>query len=311
MKYPIRVVAKQTGISPATLRVWEKRYHGVVPERDTGGRRLYSESTLHRLRLIAALVNDGYRVSDVVDLDQEALEKAHADSVLSTGPETAPVSAPESQSSVRPSTSDPVTSAADAVVELDQPRLNRIMQEVLDSQGDLAMIDGFVFPTITRVEKRIHSGSAKPIHRSALESALHAFLYRRLPPLDAATSMPIVAVAVLPGQDGATGAVASMLHAAAVGWYPLMLGTHASPHELAEAAGTSGWQALLLSLVTDRADADLVAELATLADVTAGDPPILLGGRIPSSLQRTLEGLGLEYLENMGALRRSLATIMG
>ena len=302
MKYPIQVVAKMTGITPATLRVWERRYRGVSPERDSAGRRLYSEALLNRLKRIAALVGEGYRVSDVVGLEDATLERLRA--------ECATQPAGEARSPSLPVSDDPVGEAARAAAALDQARLNQILQEVLADQGKLAMVDGFVFPVISRVEELIRQGVAKPIHRSILESALQAFLYGQLPPLDETTRMPIVAVAVPQGQKGTLGAVASMLHAVAVGWYPLMLGAQVSAPEIAEAVRSTQCDALLISVVADRREGVLLDELETLSTELAGTPPILFGGRMPRQFVKALETLGLQHLENMGALRRELATMV-
>ena len=73
MKYPIQIVAKQTGLTPATLRAWEKRYSAIVPDRTESGRRLYSEELLGRLKLLSRLVREGYRISDIAHLDLEGL----------------------------------------------------------------------------------------------------------------------------------------------------------------------------------------------------------------------------------------------
>ena len=51
--HPISVVAERTGLSPDLLRVWERRYGVVDPARDEGGRRLYSDSDIQRLRLLS------------------------------------------------------------------------------------------------------------------------------------------------------------------------------------------------------------------------------------------------------------------
>jgi len=43
-QFSIGVVARRTQMHPETLRVWERRYELIVPERTDTGRRLYSES---------------------------------------------------------------------------------------------------------------------------------------------------------------------------------------------------------------------------------------------------------------------------
>ena len=53
--YKIGVVSRRTGLSPATLRLWEEQYGLLTPERTRGGTRLYSEADIERALLIRTL----------------------------------------------------------------------------------------------------------------------------------------------------------------------------------------------------------------------------------------------------------------
>ena len=64
-RHPIRVVAERTGLTPATLRAWERRYGAVEPRRSDGAQRLYSDEDIQRLRLIARLSSVGYALADL------------------------------------------------------------------------------------------------------------------------------------------------------------------------------------------------------------------------------------------------------
>ncbi len=61
--YTVKQVAALTGVLETTLRVWERRYQVVTPQRSTGGYRLYDENQVARLRTMAALVADGVPAS--------------------------------------------------------------------------------------------------------------------------------------------------------------------------------------------------------------------------------------------------------
>ncbi|HEY1434536.1 MAG TPA: MerR family transcriptional regulator [Thermoanaerobaculia bacterium] len=82
----IGAVAKATGFSPDTLRVWQKRYGFPVPRRKASGHRLYSVADVRRLRRISEALARGHRPGQVVSLAEPKLE-----SLLSerTRPETA------------------------------------------------------------------------------------------------------------------------------------------------------------------------------------------------------------------------------
>jgi DNA-binding transcriptional MerR regulator len=57
-----------------TLRVWERRYAVVEPERTEGGGRLYRQQDVARLGLIKRLVDAGHAISTVANLTLEDLE---------------------------------------------------------------------------------------------------------------------------------------------------------------------------------------------------------------------------------------------
>lgn len=61
--FPIRVVARLTGINPVTIRAWERRYRLVRPERTPGGHRLYSRADVELLRAASRLVDQGVSIS--------------------------------------------------------------------------------------------------------------------------------------------------------------------------------------------------------------------------------------------------------
>ncbi len=74
-RYRIGAVCRLTGLSQHVLRVWEKRYAVVNPERGANQRRLYRESDVNRLSLLKALVDRGQAIGSVADLDTAELER--------------------------------------------------------------------------------------------------------------------------------------------------------------------------------------------------------------------------------------------
>lgn len=65
----IKAVSKIVGITPFTLRAWEKRYRILKPKRSENGRRVYSLSDVEKLRLIVALRNAGHALPQVASLN--------------------------------------------------------------------------------------------------------------------------------------------------------------------------------------------------------------------------------------------------
>jgi DNA-binding transcriptional MerR regulator len=63
--FPIREVARVTGVNPVTLRAWERRYGLIQPTRTESGHRLYSLGDIEKVRSILAWIERGVAVSKV------------------------------------------------------------------------------------------------------------------------------------------------------------------------------------------------------------------------------------------------------
>jgi MerR family transcriptional regulator, light-induced transcriptional regulator len=88
-QYNIGVVVRRTNIHPETLRVWERRYELIVPDRSDTGRRLYSEGDIRKLQLVKQLTELGHGVSSLAKLSSdELLERLTASHHQSTQRET-------------------------------------------------------------------------------------------------------------------------------------------------------------------------------------------------------------------------------
>lgn len=63
--YGIGAVAKITGLTDHTIRVWERRYRAVVTKRLTNGRRVFTAADVEKLGLLKALTDRGMAISSI------------------------------------------------------------------------------------------------------------------------------------------------------------------------------------------------------------------------------------------------------
>lgn len=84
--YPIREVARLTGVNPVTLRAWERRYGLIQPTRTDSGHRLYSQSDIDTVRSILDWIERGVAVSKIGKIlarsDKTRVEPSNAENPL-------------------------------------------------------------------------------------------------------------------------------------------------------------------------------------------------------------------------------------
>lgn len=73
--YGIGAVAKLTGLTDHTIRVWERRYGAVVARRAANGRRFYTAADVEKLSLLKRLTDRGLAIGQIARSDIEELEQ--------------------------------------------------------------------------------------------------------------------------------------------------------------------------------------------------------------------------------------------
>ena len=71
--HTIQSVAEKTGLTPDVIRVWERRYNVVAPERTPSNQRLYTDADIERLNLLRRVTEQGRRISAVATLSNDEL----------------------------------------------------------------------------------------------------------------------------------------------------------------------------------------------------------------------------------------------
>ena len=75
--YNLKAVIKETGLSPSTLRAWERRYGLLKPQRSPGGHRLYSRQDIEMLKWLVARQQEGVSISQAMGMWRMQPESAH------------------------------------------------------------------------------------------------------------------------------------------------------------------------------------------------------------------------------------------
>ena len=148
----IGAVARQTGIGASTLRKWELRYGFPVPLRSESGRRMFQQSDVAKIQLIARALAQGLRVSKAIE------------SVLK-------VSVQPDIGSIRKSKLGGVVAHAIALIQSNNTVLfEEYAEAALSRMGMVSFVEDFALPLIKEVGAQWQAGSL-PIYREHVFSS--------------------------------------------------------------------------------------------------------------------------------------------
>lgn len=183
--FPIREVARLTGVNPVTLRAWERRYGLIQPVRTDSGHRLYSPADVEMVRSVLAWIERGVPVSKV-----GRIFARHGAN------EAAPAQTYESATSTE--WSQYQSRLLDAVQAFDEAELDRIYGQVFSSYPLSVTFQDVIMPLWRRLLVRY----GRPGYGSEwlfLDTFLRGRVLQRLRNLRDQTAERIVLVA-LPGR---------------------------------------------------------------------------------------------------------------
>lgn len=87
IQYSINELESLTGIKAHTIRIWEKRYDLLRPERTGTNIRHYSNDELRRLINVTTLYNGGMKISHIVELSENEVNKKINELISASQPE--------------------------------------------------------------------------------------------------------------------------------------------------------------------------------------------------------------------------------
>jgi DNA-binding transcriptional MerR regulator/methylmalonyl-CoA mutase cobalamin-binding subunit len=173
--YTIKTVVHLTGITPATLRAWERRYGVLAPGRSEGGYRLYSERDIATLLWLKHQVDAGVTISRAVallDMHHQAGEEPEFDERSDLAPsKPTGVAAGDIRSAQAIS-----ENLLDALLAYRENDAEALLDEAFALHPVEQVLELVITPTLVQVGERWHRGEAT----IGQEHFATAFLRRRL-----------------------------------------------------------------------------------------------------------------------------------
>jgi MerR family transcriptional regulator, light-induced transcriptional regulator len=264
-KYRIGTVSRLTGLSADVVRVWERRYTAIKPQRSTGGSRLYSDEDVSRLRKLRQAVEMGHAIGQVAKLPDSDLD------LLSVRHRRQPEDLNEA---------DPYAVTRqrflEAIARMDVWAADEEIHRAATLFPPRVLVKNIVAPLLDEIGMRwshrdygiAHEHVATNLIRNLLSA-----LFRLYPP-DSAAEAIVFATPV--GERHEFGLLIGALIAATHGWRVVYLGTDLPADEIARTVKLTRARVLAMSLVV--ANNATHNELMALANQVPSQTRVWVGG---------------------------------
>jgi len=145
MRYSINDLQKITGIKAHTIRVWEKRYNAVSPQRTNTNIRYYDENNLKKLLNISTLNKHGFKISEIIKMDNSGI----CDKILEV-------------SSASNNYESHLNNMVIAMLDLDEQKFEKALTSAIIKLGFGKTITQIVYPFLEKVGILWQTGTIIP-----------------------------------------------------------------------------------------------------------------------------------------------------
>lgn len=279
--YNIKAVVQATGISPSTLRAWERRYHMCRPQRSESGYRLYSDRDVATIRWLKQQVDAGMAISQAVAwFETLTSDSAGGSANLLPAPganQSAPASQPPARTAVR-SFAALRSDLSAVLVDFNEPAAELVLAEAFALYSIEEVGEHLITPVLVEIGERWHRSEIS-ITREHLASnyLLHrlAGLLRAMPNRNGG---PELWVGCAPGELHEAGLVLLAIYLRRAGYHVHYLGQSLPLDDLAAEVARRRPALILLGASTSEAANGLRHLLDHFAHIRNA-PLIGYGGR--------------------------------
>jgi DNA-binding transcriptional MerR regulator/methylmalonyl-CoA mutase cobalamin-binding subunit len=302
--HPIQVVTRRTGISADVLRVWEKRYAVVTPVRSTGGRRLYSDTDIERLRLLVQATRTGRTIGQVAALPTAALVHLLDELAPERGSNRRERDAAAPTS---PSAAAGFLEACVAAIErFDAVKLDLLLRRAVVALSADEFLAAVVIPLVDQLRVRLLDGSVRRSHGLLAHAVLRRVLDHVVATATAPLSSRDLVVTTLGSHAQEVDALIVAAAAAAEGWRVTYLGPRVPADDLVDTLEHLDARLLVLSLAAPQGEREVAHELRRLRAMLPAPIELLVVGTTSDVRRSSIVDTGATPLGGLSELRGHL-----
>lgn len=269
--FTIRDIENLTGIKAHTLRIWEQRYQLMVPDRETGQHRTYSNEDLKHLLKISTLYHNGFKISKIASFSKDQINKFMLDTVTIKDPYELYV-----------------TKLLEASIDFDELQFEQVVNTGMLHYGFEKTVFKILFPFLNKVGLLWTTGHVVP----AMEHFASALIRKKiLVALDGikakASTKNTVVLLFTPEHERHEMPVLMMQYVLKKnGIKTVLLGQHVSLETLAEYCNHKPVTHLYTHIITYLHRYDLAEYMGALSS-KFHDKQVVLSGHVVRSFQRS------------------------
>lgn len=149
--YSIKDLENLSGIKAHTLRIWEKRYGIIKPDRTESNIRYYKDEDLQKILNISILNRHGIKISRIACMSVEDIRSKVVEFT-----------------NVEDSLVEHLDAMMLSVIELDESKLNILLDHQINTFGFEVTVNNVLYPLLDKLSMMWLSGSVKGVHENFL-----------------------------------------------------------------------------------------------------------------------------------------------
>jgi len=245
-------LSRRTGVNPALLRAWERRYGLIEPERTAGGFRLYSERDERRVRSMVENIAAGLAAAEAARLALGDTAEASSPSVATTAPERELLA---------------------ALLAFDESAAHAALDRLLADYSRETVLVAHVLPVLHDLGRGWADGEVSVAQEHFASGLLRGRLLGLARGWDRGTG-PRAILGCPPGELHDLGLIAFGLLLRELGWRITMVGADTPLETLRSAVVALRPEAVVLAATAEERFVDAATEIGGLADVST----VAIGG---------------------------------
>lgn len=131
--FNINQIEKLTDIKAHTLRIWERRYNFVIPERTDTNIRYYTNQHLKSLLVAKLLLENHYKIGDIAKMSDKEINEVTKRLAISDEPEYE------------------IVSLIEAMLELDEEKIDNILDKSILRTGLYSTLTNIIYPFLNKI----------------------------------------------------------------------------------------------------------------------------------------------------------------